>query len=215
MANPNLKWETSEQLDLGVEMRFLDHRLAISADYYDKKTKDLLVRINPVPELGVAETTVNAGSVLNRGFELEATWKDNIGDFTYSVGANFSTLHNEVTFLDPSIARLEGAVGGVDGTNNPIRTAFEVGHPIWYFRGYQYEGVNSETGEAIITDINGDGVISDGDMTYLGKAIPDYTYGVNLNFAYKGFDFNMFGAGVGGNNIFTVLYRADTPMKFP
>lgn len=213
LANPNLKWETSEQLDLGVEMRFFNHRLSVSADYYDKKTRDLLVRINPVPELGVDETTVNAGSVLNRGLELEASWKDNIGDLVYSVGANFSTLHNKVTYLDPSISRLEGAVGGVDGTNNPIRTAFEVGHPIWYFRGYQYEGVNSETGEAIISDINGDGIISDGDMTYLGKAIPDFTYGVNLNLAYKGFDFSMFGAGVGGNNIFTILYRADTPMR--
>jgi TonB-linked SusC/RagA family outer membrane protein len=214
LANPNLRWETSDQLDLGVEMRFLKSRLALSADYYDKKTRDLLVNINPVPELGVAETTVNAGSVLNRGFELEASWRDNIGeDFSYSIGANFSTLHNEVTYLDPSISRLEGAVGGVDGTNNPVRTAFEVGYPIWYFRGYQYEGVNPDTGEAILTDINGDGAISDGDMTYLGKAIPDYTYGVNLNLAYKGIYLNIFGTGVGGNDIFTVLYRADTPMR--
>ena len=214
LANPNLRWETSEQLDLGVEMRFLRNRLAFSADYFDKKTNDLLVNINPVPELGVAETTVNAGSVLNRGFELEASWRDIIGkDFSYSVSANISTLHNEVTYLDPSISRLEGATGGVDGTNNPIRTAFEVGYPIWYFRGYQYEGVNPETGEAILTDVNGDGNISDGDMTYLGKAIPDFTYGLNISLAYKGLDLNMFGAGVGGNNIFSVLYRADTPMR--
>ena len=213
IANPNLRWETSDQFDLGVDMRFMRNRLAISADYYDKKTKDLLVNINPVPELGVSQTTVNAGSVLNRGLELEASWRDNIGDFSYFIGTNFSTLHNEVTYLDPSISRLEGATGGVDGTNNPIRTAFEVGYPIWYFRGYQYEGVNPETGEAILTDINGDGVISDGDMTYLGKAIPDFTYGVNLSLAYKGLDLTMFGAGVSGNDIFTVLYRADTPMR--
>jgi TonB-linked SusC/RagA family outer membrane protein len=214
LANPNLRWETSEQIDLGVDIRFLRDRLAITADYYNKKTKDLLVNINPVPELGVAETTVNAGSVLNRGLELEVTWRDNItNDFNYSVSANFSTLHNEVTYLDPSIPRLEGATGGVDGTNNPIRTAFEVGQPIWYFRGYQYDGVNPETGEAIIRDVNGDKTISDGDMTYIGKAIPDYTYGVNISLEYKGLDLNLFGAGVGGNDIFTVLYRADTPMR--
>lgn len=214
LANPNLRWETSEQIDLGIDMRFLKDRLTISADYYDKKTKDLLVTINPVPEIGVAETTVNAGSVLNRGLELEASWRDNItNDFSYSISANLSTLHNKVTYLDPSISRLEGATGGVDGTNNPIRTAFEVGKPIWYFRGYQYDGVNRETGAAIIRDVNGDEVISDGDMTYLGKAIPDYTYGLNISLAYKGLDLNLFGAGVGGNDIFTVLYRADTPMR--
>jgi len=214
LANPNLKWETSEQIDLGIDLRFLRDRLAITGDYFNKKTQDLLVNINPVPELGVAETTVNAGSVLNRGFELEASWRDNIGnDFSYTISANFSTLHNEVTFLDPSISRLQGATGGVDGTNNPIRTAFEVGKPIWYFRGYQYDGVNPETGEAMIRDVNGDETISDGDMTYLGKAIPDYTYGMNINLAYKGLDLNMFGTGVGGNDIFTVLYRADTPMR--
>jgi hypothetical protein len=88
-----------------------------------------------------------------------------------------------------------------------------VGQPIWYFRGYQYDGVNPETGEAIIRDVNGDEVISDGDMTYIGKAIPDYTYGVNISLAYKGLDLNLFGTGVGGNDIFTVLYRADTPMR--
>lgn len=213
LANPNLKWETSEQLDLGVDLRFLKSRLAISADYFNKKTIDLLVDINPVPEIGVGSTTVNAGSVLNRGLELEASWKDLIGDFSYSISANFSTLHNEVTYLDPSISRLEGATGGVDGTNNPIRTAFEVGKPIWYFRGYKYDGVNPETGEAIIRDLNEDNQISDADMTYIGKAIPDYTYGLNLSLAYKGLDLNIFGAGVGGNNIFTVLYRADTPMR--
>ncbi|WP_319479776.1 TonB-dependent receptor [uncultured Draconibacterium sp.] len=214
LANPDLKWETSEQLDFGVDMRFLNSRLAFSADYFNKKTKDLLVSISPVPEIGVGSTTVNAGSVLNRGFEFEATWKDKIGsDFNYSISANLSTLHNEVTYLDPSISRITAATGGVDGTNNPIHTAFEVGQPIWYFRGYQYDGVNSETGEAIIRDVSGDGQISDADMTYIGKAIPDFTYGISVNLEYKGFDLNIFGTGVGGNDIFTVLYRADTPMR--
>lgn len=220
LANPNLKWETSEQLDFGVEMRFLDDKLSFSAGHYNKKTKDLLVTITPVPEIGVSSTVVNAGSVLNRGFEFEAAWKDKIGkDFSYSVNANLSTLHNEVTYLDPSIARLTGATGGVDGTNNPIHTAFEVGQPIWYFRGYVYEGVDPETGAARIKDLPSpitgqpDGVISDADMTYIGKAIPDFTYGINVNLAYKGLDLNIFGSGVSGNDIFTVFYRADTPMR--
>ncbi len=213
LANPDLKWETSEQLDFGLDMRFLNDRLTVSADYYEKKTKDLLVAIAPVPEIGVSSTTVNAGSVLNRGFEFEASWRDKVKDFNYSISANFSTLHNEVTSLDPSISRITGSTGGVDGTNNPIRTAFEVGQPIWYFRGYKYDGVDPETGEAIIEDVNGDKVISDADMTYIGKAIPDFTYGIAINLAYKGLDLTIFGSGVGGNDIFTVLYRADTPMR--
>ena len=213
LANPDLKWETSEQLDLALDMRFLKDRLSFTVDYYNKKTKDLLISITPVPEIGVANTTVNAGSVLNRGLEFEASWKDRIKDFSYSISANFSTLHNEVTYLDPSITRLTSNTGGVSGTNNPIHTAFEVGQPIWYFRGYKYEGVDPETGAAIIKDVNNDKVISDADMTYIGKAIPDYTYGITLNLAYKGFDLNVFGSGVGGNDIFTVFYRADTPMR--
>lgn len=214
LANPDLTWETSEQFNVGVDMRFLRGRLALTADYYHKETNDLLVTINPVPEIGVAETVVNGGSVLNKGFEFEASWNSTIGsDLKYTVSANFTTLHNEVTYLDPSIPRLEQATGGVDGTNNPVRSAFEVGQPIWYFRGYKYEGVDRQTGEAIIKDVNGDGVISDGDMTYIGKAIPDYTYGLSLSLQYRGFDFNVFGSGVGGNDIFTVLYRADTPMR--
>lgn len=214
LANPDLKWETSEQVNIGLDMRFLRSRLALTVDYYNKETNDLLVNINPVPEIGVAETTINAGSVVNKGFELEASWNGTIGyDFKYTISGNFTTLDNEVTYLDPSIARLESAQGGVDGTNNPVRSAFEVGQPIWYFRGYKYEGVNPETGEAIIKDVNEDGVISDGDMTYIGKAIPDYTYGLTLSLQYKGIDFNVFGSGVAGNDIFTVLYRADTPMR--
>jgi len=213
LANPNLTWETSEQIDIALETRFLNDRLTFNAGYYNKKTKDLLVSINPVPEIGVSSTTVNAGSVLNRGLEFEASWRDKIGDFSYSVNANFSTLHNEVTYLDPSISRLTGSTGGVSGTNNPIHSAFEVGQPIWYFRGYVYEGVNPETGEAILEDVSGDGVISDADMTYIGKSIPDYTYGITINLEYKGLDLNIFGTGVGGNDIFTVFYRADTPMR--
>jgi len=213
LANPDLKWETSEQLDFGLETRFLNDRLSFSAGYYNKKTNDLIVTISPVPEIGVATTVVNAGSVLNSGLEFDAGWKDKVGDFTYAVNANFATLHNEVTYLDPAISRLTENKGGVSGTNNEVESAFEVGYPIWYFRGYKYNGVDAATGNAIIEDVSGDGTISDADMTYLGKAIPDYTYGININLGYKGLDLNVFGNGVGGNDIFTVFYRADTPMR--
>lgn len=209
LANPDLKWETSEQFDLGLDARLFNDRLTVGFDYYNKKTKDLLVNITPLPEIGVSSTTINGGSVRNRGWELELGWRDNIGDFKYSVNVNGSWLKNKVTELPSSIDRILGTGPGVGNTN----TAFEVGHPIWYFRGYKYLGVNKETGEAIIQDTNGDGQISPEDMTDIGKAIPDFTYGITLNAEYKGFDFTVFGTGVTGNDIFTLFYRADTPMR--
>lgn len=217
LANPNLKWETSEQVDLGLDARFLNNRLSVGIDWYDKRTKDLLVNIAPVPEIGVKSTTVNAGSVKNSGLEFEATWKDSIGDLGYSISGNFSTVHNDVTYLDPSISRIVGSTGGVSGTNNPISSCFEVGYPIWYFRGYKFSHTNPETGEAMYFNATGDvvdsGSLSDSDMQYIGSAIPDLTYGLTINLDYKAFDFSIYGTGISGGQIFNVFYRADTPMR--
>ncbi len=210
LANPNLKWETSDQIDLGIDARFLRNRLTVGIDWYDKKTKDLLVSIAPIPEIGVNSTYVNAGSVLNRGLELELGWRDTIGELSYNISANFSTLKNEVTYLDPSIFRLEN---GSQFYNNRARTAFEVGYPIWYMRGYNMTGIDSETGKPIFEDVNGDGSIEDGDRTYIGKGIPDYTFGLTLGLEWKGFDFNMYGAGVAGCEILNLYYQADGPMR--
>lgn len=217
LANPNLKWETSEQLDLGLDMRFLRDRLTVSLDYYNKNTKDLLVSISPLPEVYHNNTTVNAGEVNNKGFEMELGWKDYIRDFRYSVNANFSTLKNEVTFLYDDLTRITSSQGGVDGTNNMVHTAFEEGHSIWYFRAFDYAGVDRETGEARFRNREGEIVssseLSDDDMTDIGSPIPKFTYGITINLEYKGFDFTAFGTGVAGNKIFNILYRADSPMR--
>jgi TonB-linked SusC/RagA family outer membrane protein len=211
LANPDLKWETAEQIDLGLDARFLDNRLSFGFDWYRKETKDLLVKINPIPEIGVKEAYTNAGNVLNSGFEFELGWKDRIGDFQYSVKGNLATVHNKVLALHNTIDRIEGTVGGIQGLNNKIRTAFEVGQPIWYFRGYKYAGVNQETGAPQYYNANGEVVetVMDNDLQYIGKAIPDFTYGITVNLAYKGFDFSLFGTGSAGNDIFSLLYSAD------
>ena len=206
LANPNLKWETSEQIDLGLDARFFGDRLSLGLDWYNKDTKDLLVNINPVPELGVSSTTVNGGRVNNKGFEVELGWKDSIGEFGYSINANFSTVKNNVVELDPSISRILYGSYYV----SQLRTAFEAGYPIWYMYGYQFDGIDSE-GNAILHDFNEDGNIGDEDKTFIGKGIPDYTYGVTLSFDWKGLDFVLFGTGVGGNDIFPILYRTDRP----
>ena len=210
LANPDLKWETSEQIDLGLDARMFDSRLTLGFDWYRKMTRDLLISIAPVPEIGVKSTYVNAGNVLNTGVELELGWKDSIGDFTYSVNANMATLRNEVLSLHKAVPRIENMVSGL---NNQVRSAFEAGYPIWYFRGYKYAGVDSETGAPLYYNADGKVVdsVNDNDRQFIGKAIPDATYGITINLGYKGFDFSVFGTGTIGNDIFSMLYSADRP----
>lgn len=208
LAKPNLTWETSEQVDLGLDLRMFSSKLSFGVDYYSKETKDLLFTITPAPETGQGSATDNGGNILNQGLEFEASWKDKIGDFSYSISGNFATLHNEVTASNPTVAREQSAAA--EGGNNKIHTAFEKGHKVWYFRGYDYLGVNREDGTPIYRDVDNNGKINEDDQVDLGSAIPTYTYGVTINLAYKGFDFNIFGTGVGGNKIFTLFKDQST-----
>ena len=211
LANPDLKWETSEQLDFGLDARFLRNRLTFTADWYRKFTNDLLVSIAPLPEIGVSSTTVNAGKVLNTGLEFELGWKDQIGDFSYSVNANLSTLHNEVLEVHALLDRL--TQDPVSGLNEKMQTAFEQGYPIWYFRGFKYDGVDQATGAPKYLDKDGKSVptVTDNDKVYLGEGIPNLTYGITVNLAWKGFDLVVFGTGVAGNEIYNLMVSADRP----
>ena len=205
LANPSLTWETSEQIDFGIDARFLNNRLTFGFDYFDKRTKDLLFSVSIPSELGFTTVVTNGGNVLNRGLEFELGWRDRIGDFSYGISANFSSLHNEVLEL------AEGATptykGDASSTNYQIRTAFEEGHSIWYLNGYIYEGVDAE-GNPKYKDLNGDGEIGTDDMTDIGRTTPSFTYGINITAAWKGFDFLLNGYGQGGNKILPVLHRA-------
>ncbi len=207
IANPNLKWETSKQIDLGLDARFLNNRLTLGVDWYKKTTDDLLVNVSLSAALGVSSTTINAGSVENSGLELELTWKDSIGDFNYSVSGNFSTLKNMVTYLDPTISRIAGT--GPQGSL--LRTYFEVGYPIWYMRGLKGTGVDPATGKPGFEDLNGNGEPDDEDYQNIGLGIPSSTFGLTINLAWKGFDMVIFGSGVAGNKIFPSSWRTDRP----
>ena len=204
MANPDLTWEKSNQVDAGLDARFLNNRLSFTFDWYRKKTQDLLVSYSPPPEYGVSRVTSNAGDVLNTGFEAELGWKDSIGDFSYSINGNFSYLKNKVTYLLPSLPRIPQSPAS--GSNYPNETVFEVGEPIWYIRGYIYDGVK-EDGTPNLRDVNKDGQVSDADMTNIGKGLPDYTYGLTFSLEWKGLDFIVFGSGQGGCEILNTLYR--------
>lgn len=211
LANPDLTWETSEQVDLGFDARFFNDRLTLSFDWYRKLTKDLLVDAPPLPEVGFDKVTVNSGEVLNTGIDLELGWRDHIGDLKYSVNTNISTLKNEVKKVNSLLARYD--VKGIDGFNNKLAPTFEAGHTIWYFRGWKYAGVNTETGKAQYYDINGNitEAPTDDDKMDLGAAIPKFTYGITLNLEYKGFDLTVFGTGAAGNKIYNLMVSADRP----
>lgn len=207
IANPDLTWEKSEQFDLGLDLRFLNDRLSVGIDWYTKTTKDLLVPAPVMPESGYSTMTINAGKVQNKGLEVELTWKDNIGDFRYSISGNIATLKNEATYLDPSIERIAGAT--VEGASpGAIRCYFEQGQPVWYMRGYKYAGRDANGGPLYYTKDGGTtNDPGDGDMTNIGSGLPDLTYGITLNAEYKGFDLTVFGAGEAGNDIYYGLYR--------
>ena len=205
MGNEDLKWETSEQLNFGFDGILLGGRMTFGVDYFIKKTKDLLVW-NTTPSLIIGGSTspINAGNVENKGFELELGWRDHIGDFNYGIRGNLSTLTNKVTYIDPSITRLSGST-----FHTYTVTYFEQGYPVYYFRGYKFAGVDKETGNPTFEDLDGDGKVSDGDLTYIGDAIPDFTYGITLTAAYKGLDLTVFGTGSVGNKIYNCINRPD------
>ena len=211
LANPNLKWETSEQYDAGLDARFLNNRLTLTVDWYRKLTNDLLIQVNNLPEIGVAQSWVNAGKVLNQGLEFEVGWKDSVGDFRYSINANLSTLQNKVLEVHSLVDRLNTDV--VSGLNELLVTSFEAGYPIWYFRGYEYAGVDQTTGAAQYYDQNGKITATPGpnDLKYLGEGIPSLTYGLTVNLAWKGLDLTIFGTGAAGNEIYNLMVSADRP----
>jgi TonB-dependent starch-binding outer membrane protein SusC len=203
-GNNNLQWETSEQLDLGLDLRMLNDRLAFSMDWYKKETKDLIMTtVNSSADVGNTISPLNAGNVVNKGFEFDLSWRDKIGDFSYSISGNLATLKNEVTYIYPTLSRVAGSSGG-----SGMTCYFEKGYPIWYMRGYKFLGVNPDNGSPIFYDKNGDGLITDADKTNVGSAIPDATYGITLNLGYKGFDLIVFGNGSYGNDICWAVPRS-------
>jgi len=208
LGNDELRWETSEQLDFGLDGRMFNNRLTFGIDYFIKKTKDLLVT-GTTPSLSIGGTTspVNAGDVENKGWEFELGWKNSTSwGLDYSINANLATLKNKVTYIDPSLQRIAG-----QNYSGYAITAFEVGYPIYYFRGFKYAGVDAETGDPLFYNAQGEVVssVAEGDQTYIGSGIPDFTYGITFNLAYKNFDLVVFGSGSHGNDIYNCMTSSE------
>lgn len=209
-GNVNTTWETTTTYDIGLDMAFLDHRLSVITDYYWRYTDDMLIPV-PLPlSAGSADRPyVNAGKVLNRGFEVEIFWREIKEKFKYEIGGNFSTLYNEVLSLSDGRPIPAGRVD-----NGVFATLTEVGHPIGSFYLYEmdgifqneldifssaYQGPNIAPGDVKFKDQNGDGVIDEKDRKHVGSAIPKFTYGMSCSFSYFNFDLSMFFQGVAGN----------------
>lgn len=205
-GNPKLGWEKSEQINIGLDARFFKDRLTFTFDWFDKTTKDLIVSgITPSTVVGNTASPINAGNIKNTGIEIELGWQDNVGDFSYGIRGNVATLKNKVTQLHPTLDRMTGATFHTYGTI----TAFEVGHPAWYFYGYKFDKIDPATGNPTFVDLNNDGQITDLDKTEIGKGMADLTYGITVNLAWKGLDFIAFGTGSYGNQIYCCLNRSD------
>lgn len=204
-TNKDLKWEKSEQTNIGIDVYAINSKFNFSVDYYTKVTKDLIIDGTPVPSVGYYFVpSVNGGTVENRGWEFETGyWNRTAGGLRYQFNVNLSTLKNEVTSLNSPTPIPGAAVRGYD------MTWFEVGKPIWYFRGYKTDGIDPATGEVKVVDVNNDGVISALDITDIGSPHPDLIYGASVNLEYRNFDFSMFLQGMSGNDVFMAWFRTD------
>ncbi|MGE0089524.1 MAG: SusC/RagA family TonB-linked outer membrane protein [Bacteroidales bacterium] len=211
LPNPNIKWEESEQFDVGLDIKLLNNKIDINADYFIKTTKNLLISNIPVSGIfgtnapGASSPTINAGTVQNKGFEFAIGYRGVIAnDLNFSINYNLTFLDNEVLEVNNNTGFIEGGAFSV-GQTAPAR--MEEGYPIGYFYGYETDGLfqtqaevdahpsqialgaEASPGDIRYKDSNGDGVIDSDDRTYIGDPIPDYTMGLNLALNYKGFDF--------------------------
>ncbi|MBK8831641.1 MAG: TonB-dependent receptor [Saprospiraceae bacterium] len=212
-GNENIKWETTTQTDFGMDMSLWDDRLSIIADYYIKRTDDILVRV-PLPQSAGAFTPpyVNAGTVENKGLEFALSYRNSFSELHYNIGANIATIDNKVI----SIAGTEPLLGGFGLSDGPI-TRTEPGYPLGSFYLYEMQGIfqtqeeidasafqadDTRPGDVRFADLNGDNVINDDDRAHVGNPFPDFTLGFTLGFQYKNFDFSVLVQGVFGNDVY-------------
>lgn len=193
IPNPDLKWESTRQLNLGLNFGFFKDRLTITADYYDKQTNDLLLS-RPLPgSSGFSSITENVGKVENKGIEVSVSSQNFVGEFNWSTQFNISGNRNKVLELYNGQPIDDIGRGG-----NRIME----GQPIGIFYSFQSLGVDPSTGDIVYADTNFDGVITSEDRTIVGNPHPDFIGGLTNNFSYKGFDLSIFLQGSYGNDVF-------------
>ena len=218
IGNPDLRWEETEQIDIGLEFGLFDDRLTGEVDYFDRTTRDILVRLD-VPNFvgnGFDRVFFNAGEVRNRGVELSLNWRDEISDeLSYRIGVVATSIDNETI----KVSGTGGSDDEIEGlANNQVVTVTKEGLPIGAFNGFVVDGIyqseedlanfpglgTPQLGDLIYRDINNDGVLNDEDRTFIGSPIADYLLGLSLGLTYKQFDLSLDFQGQFGNEIYNI-----------
>ena len=229
LANPDLKWEESEQFDIGFDFGFLNNALTFTIDYYKKKTNGMLMEMNIPSYVGESKPIGNVGKMENQGVEMEASYRIVRKDWSIRFGGNATYLKNKL--IEYGNESGWENLDSFQGTGTITRA--QNGLPFPYFYGYKTAGIfqnmdevraytytnadgnasmiqpNAVPGDVRFVDVNGDGVIDADDRTKIGKGMPDWTFGLNINATFKGFDFNMLWQGTKGNQIFDATRRTD------
>jgi TonB-linked SusC/RagA family outer membrane protein len=220
IGNSDIKWESSTQANLGVDISLFEGRISTTLEYFVKKTSDILLKV-PLPYLGGSAEPpyINAADVENKGVEFILIYKKVEGDFRYNFSVNFSAIDNVVTSLGGG----EPIWGG--NGNSGYLTKTEVGYPIGSFYLYEMDGLfqneqevldhpiqtshplGSAPGDIRFKNLNSDEIIDEEDRRHVGSPFPDYTYGLNAMFSYKSFDLSLFFQGIKGNDIYYYMGR--------
>ncbi|WP_207955512.1 SusC/RagA family TonB-linked outer membrane protein [Segetibacter sp. 3557_3] len=217
LGNRELEWEKTKQLNIGLDLGLLRNKITLSAEYFNRKTDNLILSVPLANSLGFITSTVtqNVGAMENKGVELQVGYNDREGSFKWNANANFSAIRNKVTSLAEGVNNIERGSDQDFGNENITRT--QVGQAVQSFYGYVVEGIFQDSadlkghakqrdgtgpGDLKFKDLDKNGVIDVNDRQFLGSFIPKYTYAVNLSANYRNFDLSLFFQGVQGNKIF-------------
>ncbi|MEM7162517.1 MAG: TonB-dependent receptor [Bacteroidota bacterium] len=219
-SNPDLKWETVEQTNVGFDADLINGKINFVFDYFIKDTKDMLAAV-PLPGVvGLLPSATNVASARNSGIEIALGYRNRDKAFKYNVNGNISFIKNEVTDLGEGGQPI--STGNVFGSGDFVAYT-EIGQPIAYFYGFETAGIfqtdeaaaanlaqpDAQAGDIIFVDQNSDGVIDGNDKVMIGNPHPDFTFGLVLEAEYKNFDWSVFLQGTSGNDLFNGMFRYD------
>jgi TonB-linked SusC/RagA family outer membrane protein len=228
LGNKDLQWETTKQLNFGVDLGLLRNAVTISAEYYQRKTDNLILAVPLPPSMGYLNSTVveNAGGMRNSGFELQLGYNDRQGDFTWNATGNITIIKNKVLRLAPGVSNIEAGSDG-DFTEGYNVTNTAPGHSVQSFYGWETDGIfqsadevskapfqaaGTAAGDIKFKDLDGNDTIDLRDRTYLGSFIPKFSYALNVGVNYKGLGLTVFFQGVQGNKIYNATRTATEGM---